>query len=107
MLSLLGANYRLPLFHMAKRFIWLNETKKRINEFTIGYMINPGLNVNKAFREQVEKCMYTTFGEITQPFIKATLSKNNTSVLALIMFYETRADNPGKSFGMLSLLLIP
>ena len=51
--------------------------------------------------------MYTTFGEITQPFIKATLSKNNTSVLALIMFYETRADNPGKSFGMLSLLLIP
>ena len=32
-------------------------------------MINPGLNVNKASREQVEKCMFTTFGEITQPFI--------------------------------------
>ena len=36
--------------------------------------------------------MYTTFGEITQPFIKSTLEKNNTSVLALIMFYETRGD---------------
>ena len=37
-------------------FIWLNvlfvliKQKKRINEFTIGYMINPGLNVNKSFR---------------------------------------------------------
>ena len=50
MLSLLGANYRLPLFHIAKRFIWLNEAKKRTNKFTIGYMINPGLNDNKAFR---------------------------------------------------------
>ena len=28
MLSLLGANNCLPLFHMDKRFIWLNETKK-------------------------------------------------------------------------------
>ena len=54
MLSLLGGNHRLPLFHMSKRFIWMNETKKRINGFMIGYMINPGLNVNKTFREQVE-----------------------------------------------------
>ena len=57
MLSLFGANHHLPLFHMDKRFIWINETKKRINEFTVGYMINTGLNVNKAFVEQVEKCM--------------------------------------------------
>ena len=73
---------------MAKRFIWLNETKQLINEFTIGYMIHPGLNISKAFREQVEKCMYTTFGEITQPFINATLEKYNTSVLELIFIYE-------------------
>ena len=86
-LSLLGGNHRLPLFYMDKRFIWINETKQRIIEFTIGYMINPGLNVNKAFREKVEKCVYTTFDEITQPFIKSTLAKNNTSMLALIIFY--------------------
>ena len=71
--------------------IWLNvlfglTEKKLINEFTIGYMINTGLNVNKAFREKVEKCMYTTFGKITKSFIKATLAKNNTSVLSLIIF---------------------
>ena len=50
-LSLLGENHRLPLFHMAKLFIWVDETKQRINEFTIGYMINPNLNINKTFRE--------------------------------------------------------
>ena len=65
-------------------------------------MIKTGLNVKKSFREQVEKCMYTTFGEITQPFIKSTLLKMNTSVLALIMFYEIRADNPKKYFMVLS-----
>ena len=54
MLSLLGENHRLLLFHMDKRFIWNNETKKLTNEFTIGYMINPGLNVNKTFREKVK-----------------------------------------------------
>ena len=27
MLSLLGGNHRLPLFHMDQRFIWMNETK--------------------------------------------------------------------------------
>ena len=37
--------------------------------------------------------MYTTFGAIIQPFIKATLAKTSTSVLALIFFYETRSDN--------------
>ena len=49
--------------------------------------------------------MYTTFGEITQPFIKATLAKNNTSVLVLIMFYETRSDNPRKYFRVFSYII--
>ena len=29
-LSLLGENHYIPLFHMAKFLIWLNETKQRI-----------------------------------------------------------------------------
>ena len=72
-LSLLGGNRRPPLFHMAKHFIWLNATKSYINEFTIGYMINPNFNINKEFREQVDKCMKTTFGQIAQPHIRAVL----------------------------------
>ena len=65
MLSLLGANHRLPLLHMAKRFIWLEEIKERINEFSIGYMMSSKLNINKPFREQVHKCMNNTFGKKT------------------------------------------
>ena len=53
MLLLLGDNNRLPLLHMDKRFIWLEEKGKRINESEIGYMINPTLHVNKSFRYQV------------------------------------------------------
>ena len=49
--------------------------------------------------------MYTTFGEITQPLVKATLAKKNTSVLALIIFYETRANNPKKIYGVLSCVI--
>ena len=73
MLPLLGDNHRLPLLHMAKRFIWLEETGELINEFEIRYMINPSLNGNKDFRYQVEKCMNTKFGALTQYFIKNTL----------------------------------
>ena len=47
---------------MAKIYIWIEETKKRINEFSIRYMINPNLNINKAFKGQVTKFMRTTFG---------------------------------------------
>ena len=75
MLSLLGANHFLPLFHMAESFIWLNEKKQRNNEFKIGYMINSDLNVNKSFREQVKNCMFTKFGNITQSFNKSTSAK--------------------------------
>ena len=57
-----------------------------LTSFQFGYMINPGLYVNKAFREKVINCMYTTFVAITQPFIKSTLEKNKTRVLALLMF---------------------
>ena len=46
--------------------------------------------------------MFTKFGVITQAFIKSTLAKNNTSMLALIMFYSTRGDHTKKYFKVLS-----
>ena len=44
----------------------------------------------------------TTFVELTQPFIKTTSSKTNTSVLALINFHDTRGEIPKKAFRVLS-----
>ena len=59
MLSLLGANNHPPLFFMAKLFICINETKQRINEFTIGHMINPGLHYNRKLqRTSVKMYVY-------------------------------------------------
>ena len=49
--SLLGTNHCLPLSHMAKIYIWLEEKNQRINELSIGYIMNPDFNINKAFRE--------------------------------------------------------
>ena len=59
--SLLGTNHLLPLSHMAKTYIWLEEKNQHINEFTIGYMMNPNLNMKKIFIEQMKVCMKTIF----------------------------------------------
>ena len=53
-------------------------------------MINPTFNINKALREQGTKFTNTTFGAITKPHIITILEKNNTRVLELLMFFETR-----------------
>ena len=89
-------------------FIWLKVLfglrKQTIIEFSIGYMINPTLNINKAFRKQANKCMETIFGTITKSHIKTTLAKNKTRVLELSLFYETR-QNPKKYFKVLSCVI--
>ena len=42
--------------------------------------------------------MNYTFGTITQNFIKNVMKNNNTCVLLLVMFYETRRKNETKYF---------
>ena len=73
--SMLGTNHRLPLSHMSQSCIWLEETNQHINEFSIGYMMNPNLSINKYFKEQVKICMKNIFGTITQQHISQILSK--------------------------------
>ena len=87
---------------MAKSFFWLEETKECINKFSIGYMINPKFNINKSFREQMDKYMNTTFGPITQPCIRATLAKNK-SVSIINVLWDKK--NPKKAFKVLSFVV--
>ena len=61
--SMLVANCRMPLLHMSKTYIWMEETNQRINEFSFGYMLNPTLYKNKAFKDQVKACFKNTFGK--------------------------------------------
>ena len=87
---LLGTTNRMPLSHISKSYIWLEEKNQRINEFSIGYMMNTNLNMNKVFREQVKLCMKTTFSTSTMTKISKILLKPNTRVLELVMFFENR-----------------
>ena len=67
-------------------------------------MINPNFSINKAFKEQVTKCMKTIFVAMTQQYISKILSKN-TRVLALFIFYETRQEKPKKVFKVMSCVI--
>ena len=62
-------NCRMLLLQMSKSYIWIEETNQRINELSIGYIMNPNLNTNKAFRDQVKVCLKNTFGPYTNTHI--------------------------------------
>ena len=88
--SMLGTNHCLTLSRTAKSYIWLEEKNQRINELSIGYMMNPNLSMNKVFREQVTLCMKTTFSLSTMTHNSKKVLKPNTRVLALVVFFNHR-----------------
>ena len=51
LMPLVGVNYRQPILHMSTIMVHCYYTDESINQFEIGYMINPSLNCNKLFRE--------------------------------------------------------
>ena len=63
---LYGTNHSMPLSHLDKSYIWLEEKNQLINEFSTGYIMSPNLSINRAFKEQVKIYMTTTFGTLTQ-----------------------------------------
>ena len=68
-------------------------------------MFNPTLYTNKVFREQVKACFKNTSGTDTNKHIHKTLQKQNTRVLALVVFYELGTFNPRKMFKVLSCVI--
>ena len=56
---------------MSKIIVYPYTTYKQINQFSIGYMINPSLHVNKAFREKNEKSLRAKF----RPWYKSLMNK--------------------------------
>ena len=85
--SLLGTNHRLNLSYMANSYICLEEKNQHINEFSIGYMMNPNLSMKKYFKEQVKVCIKTKFSTSTMTHISKISLKPNTIVLSLVMFF--------------------
>ena len=72
---MLVANLCMPLLHMSKSYIWIEEKNQRINEFSFGYMLNSTLYKNKAFKDQVKACFKNTFGKDTNFHINSILIK--------------------------------
>ena len=73
--SMLGDNCRMPLLHMSKSYIWLEETNQRINDFSIGYMMNQTLYKDRAFKVQVKVCFKHIFVPDTTSHINKILQK--------------------------------
>ena len=87
-MSLVGVNHCQPILNMSKKIVHCYYTDEIINQFAIGYMINPSINCNKVIREQVEKWLSFSLHKRTMETIKYFLRKKNTCVMALISFYE-------------------
>ena len=92
-MPLLGVNNRRPIFQMFKRMVHCYYTDESINQFLIGYIINPSLNCNKVFREKVENYVSVSFHKNTMKTINDCLRKNNTCFMVLIIFYENNGEN--------------
>ena len=71
--SILVTNCHMPLLHMSKIYILMEETNQRINEFSFGYMLIPTLYTNKVFKEQVKVCFKNTFVKDNNSHINSIL----------------------------------
>ena len=69
--------------------VHIYSAEKYVNQFEIGYMINPSLHINNIFRTQVQKCSGCSFYTETMKTIKNCLLKKIKSFMELIMIYET------------------
>ena len=90
---LLGTKHYLPLSHMDKSYIWLEETNQRINDFSIGYMKNPNFIIDKYFKAQVKIYVKNTFGTMAQQHISKILSKTNTKCYHYLCFIRPDKKN--------------
>ena len=77
---------------MSKRMVHCYATDENINQFAIGYMINPLLKFKNVFKIQVEKSLSVSSYFRTMKTIKDFMMNNNTCVMALIMFYENNGE---------------
>ena len=77
-------------------------TDEIINKFAIGCMINPLLNCNKIFIEQVEKCLSVSFHKNIIETIIYCLKNKNTCIMSLIITYENNGGKIKKVYIVLS-----
>ena len=60
-MPILGVNNCLHILNISKRIIHIYSTENTVHQFAIGYMINPYLSINNAFRTQVQNIWVVIF----------------------------------------------
>ena len=88
-MPIVGVNHLIPILHMSKITVYINSSEKTVHQFAISYMINPSLHIKKMLKTQVEKCVGYSFSIKTMQTIKKIMMKKNTSIMAIILIYET------------------
>ena len=84
---------------MSKRMVYLYATDEQIKQFSIGYMINPSLHINKVFRYIFLKRLKTTFNENTMENIRYVMKNKGTCVIAKKCFMRIKEQNQKKCIG--------
>ena len=64
--------------------------QKQFNQFQVGYMLNPKVNINKAFNENFESNTENNLSYTTMTPIIICFRIENTHVLLTLIFYEIR-----------------
>ena len=75
---------------MPKILVFLYTTYKRINPFSICYIINPKLHIKKLFREQVEIFLRPKFHQNSINSIENVIRNKDTCVISLIIFMRVK-----------------
>ena len=70
MIPFVEVNYHQPILQMTKIMVHCYSADESIDQISIGYMVNPSLNCNRVFREQVEKCLSVSFHKNTMETIR-------------------------------------
>ena len=98
----MGVNNSQPILHIIKIIVHCYTIDEIINNFAIGYMINPPLQFKYSFITQVEKFLSVLFPASTMKTIKDCLMNNNTCVMAIIMIYENNGEIQKQLYRVLS-----
>ena len=102
---LVGVNHCQHILHVYKILVHCYSIDEIINQFKIGYIINPLLHFNKVSREQFGIFLSATFHNSTMKTIKKCLINENTCFMELIMSYYTNELKTKNIYGGLSCVI--
>ena len=79
---------RAPIWKMVRKKVNIFSMKKEYYQFQVACLSYMNLKNNKAFKEQVDKCLPNQFDVTTSKHIMKTPKQYHTRVIDLIIFYN-------------------